>query len=144
MSRFPPIADLVPHAPPTLALDELIDWSEGSAHARLVVRDGGLLVQGGGADAVVTLEYMAQTVAACLGYAAFLGGVGVRVGMVIASRRFTIQRPRLLVGERLDVRVSQLRATDDISSFEGEVRDERGAVVATATMTLVHAEKPPE
>lgn len=144
MRRFPPIADLVPHAPPTLALDELVDWSEGKAHARLVVRDGGLLVRDGGVDSVVTLEYMAQTVAACLGYAAFLGGVGVRVGMVIASRRFTLQRSRLLVGERLDVRVSQVRATDDISSFEGEVRDEQDAVVATATMTLVHAEKPPD
>jgi len=142
--KYPPIEDLVPHSAPTLALDELVDWSDGKAHARLVVKDDGLLVHDGAADSVVCLELMAQTVAACLGYGAFLGGVGVRVGMVVACRRFTIERPRIVVGECLDVRVSRLRATDDISSFEGEVRDERGALIATATMTLVHAEKPPE
>ena len=141
---FPPIEDLVPHSAPTIAIDELVGYSDGKAHARLVVRDDGLLVRDGGADTVVCLEYMAQTVAACLGYAAFLGGIGVRVGMVVACRSFAVTRSRVAVGERLDVRVSRLRATDDISSFEGEVRDERGAIVATATMTLVHAEKPPE
>lgn len=142
--KYPPIEDLVPHSAPTLALDELVEWSDGKAHTRLVVKDDGLLVSAGGADSVVCLELMAQTVAACLGYGAFLGGVGVRVGMVVACRRFTIERSRIVVGERLDVRVSRIRATDDISSFEGEVRDERGDLVATATMTLVHAEKPPE
>ena len=142
--RFPPIEDLVPHSAPTIAIDELIDCHDDKAHARLVVRDGGLLVRDGGADTVVCLEHMAQTVAACLGHAAFLSGNGVRVGMVVAARRFALARPRVAVGERLDVHVVRVRATDDISNFTGEVRDERGAVVATATMTLVHAEKPPD
>lgn len=143
MTVFPPIIDLVPHTPPTLALDELVDWSDGKAHTRATVRSDGLLVRDGVADSVVCLEYMAQTVAACLGYGAFLGGVGVRVGMVVACRKFTIARQGIAVGERLDVRVSRIRATDDISSFDGEVRDERGLPIAMATMTLVHAEKPP-
>jgi predicted hotdog family 3-hydroxylacyl-ACP dehydratase len=142
--NFPPIVDLVPHSPPALALDELVEYGDGTAHARLVVRDDGLLVHDGGASAIVCLEYMAQTVAACLGYAAFLDGRGVRVGMIVACRRFAMERQHLRVGERLDVRVNRVRATEDISSFEGEVRDERGEPVASAAMTLVHAEKPPE
>jgi predicted hotdog family 3-hydroxylacyl-ACP dehydratase len=144
MTRYPPVEDLVPHAPPALALDALVEGRDGFAHTRVTVRDGGLLVQNGGIDSVVTLEWMAQTVAACLGYAAFLGGVGVRVGMVVACRQFTIARPRLHVGERCDVRVQRLRGTDDISNFEGEVRDAHGALVASATMTLVHTAAPPE
>jgi predicted hotdog family 3-hydroxylacyl-ACP dehydratase len=144
MTRYPPVEDLVPHAPPALALDELVDYHDGIAHTRLLVRDDGLLVQDGHVDTVVAIEWMAQTVAACLGYEAFLGGVGVRVGMVVASRQFTIVRPRIDVGERLDVRAKRVRGTDDISSFEGEVRDERGELVASALMTLVHGEKPPE
>lgn len=144
MTRYPPIEDLVPHAPPALALDELVECRDGRAHTRLVVRDGGLLVQDGGVDTVVAIEWMAQTVAACLGYEAFLGGVGVRVGMVVASRQFTIVRPRVATGERLDVSARRVRGTDDISSFAGEVRDERGELVASAVMTLVHSEKPPD
>jgi predicted hotdog family 3-hydroxylacyl-ACP dehydratase len=141
---FPPIEDLVPHAPPALALDELADYREGTARARLTVREGGLLVRDGMVDAVATLEHMAQTVAACLGYEAFLAGGAVRVGMVVACRRFTLARPRIAVGERLDELVTCLRGTDDVSSFDGEVRDERGELVSQATMTLVLGEKPPE
>ena len=144
MTRYPPIEDLVPHAPPTLTLDELVEARDGFAHARLVVREGGLLVGADGVDTSAALEWMAQTVAACLGYAAFCGGVGVRVGMVVACRRFTRSRERVALGERLDVRVTRLHGTDDISSFDGEVLDARGAPVAAATMTLVHAERPPE
>ena len=144
MTSYPPIGDLVPHSPPTLAIEELVEYGDGHAHARLHVRDGGLLVRDGSADAVVTLEHMAQAVAACLGYKAFLGGGAVRVGMVVACRQFTLMRDRLAVGERLDVRVTWLRGTDDVSSFEGEVRDERGALVSTAVMTLVHADRPPD
>ncbi|MBL8729874.1 MAG: hypothetical protein JNM25_15715 [Planctomycetes bacterium] len=144
MTRYPPVEDLVPHAPPALALDELVDYHDGIARARLLVREGGLLVHDGGVDAVVAIEWMAQTVAACLGYEAFLGGVGVRVGMVVACRQFTIARPRLALGERLDVTARRVRGTDDISSFAGEVRDDRGRLVASALMTLVHSEKPPE
>ena len=144
MSRFPPVEDLVPHGPPTLAIDEVIDWSEGKTHARLVVRDGGLLVRDGGVDTVVTLELMAQTVAACLGYEAFLHGGGVRVGMVVACRKFAIARARIDVGERLDIHVVRLRGTDDASTFEAEVHDGRGELVSNAVMTLVHGDRPPD
>ncbi|MBX3464767.1 MAG: hypothetical protein KF830_16480 [Planctomycetes bacterium] len=144
MTRYPPIEDLVPHAPPALAVEALVDAGDDHAHTRLVVRDGGLLVEHGRVDTVVALEWMAQTVAACLGHAAFLGGISVRVGMVVACRQLTLLRPWLAVGERCDVRVRRLRGTDDISHFEGEVRDAQGEVVATATMTLVHTERPPQ
>ena len=144
MSRFPPVEDLVPHAAPTLAIDELVDWSDGRTHVRLVVRDGGLLVRDGGADTVVTLELMAQAVAACLGYEAFRHGGGVRVGMVVACRKFAIARARLEVGEQLDIHVVRLRGTDDASTFEAEVHDARGAQVSSAVMTLVHGDKPPD
>ena len=141
---FPPVSDLVPHSPPTIALDELVAWQPGDATLRTTIREHGLLVHGDGVDSCVMLELMAQAAAACLGHGAFRGGGAVRVGMVVACRRFTIVRPRLRTGERLDVRVACQRATDDISSFEGEVRDERGELVSSALMTLVHAEKPPD
>lgn len=144
MTRYPPIEDLVPHVPPALALDELTDYHDGTARSRLTVRPEGLLVVDGSVDTVAAIEWMAQTVAACLGYEAFLGGAGVRVGMVVACRQFTIVRSPLAVGERLDVVARRVRGTDDISHFAGEVRDERGGLVASATMTLVHGERPPE
>jgi predicted hotdog family 3-hydroxylacyl-ACP dehydratase len=68
-----------------LAVDELLECADGYATARLVVREG-LFARDGRLDSVVLLEYMAQVVAACLGYEAVAEGGAVRVGMVIACR----------------------------------------------------------
>lgn len=144
MTRFPPVVDLVPHAPPTLALEELLAWSPGQATLQLRIRPHGLLVDGDGVDAVVALELLAQGAAACLGQAAFCGGGAVRVGMVVGVRKLQLLRPRLFVGERFTVQVQCTRGNDEVSSWNGELRDAAGALTATATMTIVHAERPPD
>jgi len=74
-----------------------------------------LLVQQGCVDTIATLEYMAQTIAACLGYEAFQAGAGVRVGMIVACRRMTIDRPIVAVGEQLDIGVERVRARTYVS-----------------------------
>lgn len=140
---FPPVSDLVPHSAPTLALDELVAWAPGEATARVTIREHGLLVRGDGVDACVALELMAQTAAACLGHAAFQGGGAVRVGMVVGCRKLQLLRPRLLVGETFAVRVRCTRGSDFVSSFDAEVHDHAGTLVARTTMTIVHAEQPP-
>jgi predicted hotdog family 3-hydroxylacyl-ACP dehydratase len=141
--RFPPVSDLVPHSAPTLALEELIAWQPGEATLRLTIREHGLLVIGDSVDACVSLELMAQGAAACLGQGAFQGGGAVRVGMVVGCRKLQLLRRRLFVGESFSVKVRCTRGSDAASSFEGEVRDDTGALVARTTMTIVHAEQPP-
>jgi len=142
-NALPPVADLVPHEPPMLAVEELLACEAGRARARLRVPDR-LFARDGRVEAVVALEYMAQVVAACLGHEAAREGEGTRVGMVVACRRMTIERPVLVVGEELTVDVRRVRGTENLSHFDGETRDADGAVVARVTMTLVHGERPPE
>lgn len=139
---YPPIADLVPHGPPMLMLEELVRWAPGEAECRMTVRDDAPFVAEGRVDAILTMEYMAQCVAACLGYEAFRGGVGVRVGMIVAVREMALEVPHIAVGTALRVLARRIRGNDLLSHFEGEVwaGEER---LASATMTLVHAEKPP-
>ena len=40
MSALPPIATLVPHAPPMLAVEQLLECTPGLASVGLTVRDG--------------------------------------------------------------------------------------------------------
>lgn len=147
----PGVDDLIPHGEAIRLIDALTDWAPGeatclarvTAERPFVDRDEhGQL----GMDAVVTLEHMAQTVAACLGYEAFQGGSGVRVGMIVGLRQMTLATDRVPLGAELSVRVRRLRGNEEISTFEGETRLGAldGPLVATALMTLVHAEKPPE
>ena len=142
MSDYPPVAELVPHEAPMLALDELVFAEPGRATARLTLTDDMLFVKDGRLDTVITLEYMAQTVAACLGHEALAEGGTVRVGMVVACRTMTVHRPVLLVGEVLHCEVERVRGTSDVSLFTGLTRDGGGEVVAEVSMTLVHGERP--
>lgn len=140
MDALPPIAELVPHAPPMLAVDELVECAPGRAVARLVVRED-RFTRDGRLDSIVLLESMSQVVAACLGYEATREGGAVRVGMVVACREMVVARPAVAVGEELILRVERTQGTDAVSQFETETRDGAGALVARATLTLVHGER---
>jgi predicted hotdog family 3-hydroxylacyl-ACP dehydratase len=143
MSALPPIASLVPHAPPMLAVEQLLECTPGRATVGLTVREGPF-AHDGRVESVILLEYMAQAVAACLGHEATAAGGAVRVGMVIACRSMSIERPSVAVGEALLIRVERVRGTDQVSHFDGETRDAGGALVARVRLTLVHGERPPE
>jgi predicted hotdog family 3-hydroxylacyl-ACP dehydratase len=138
-----PVAGLVPHAPPMLAIEELLASETGRATVRLTVRDG-LLARAGRVSAVATLEYMAQAIAACLGAeAGRVGATPARVGMIVACRSLKLERPWLAVGEELVLRVELVRGSTEVSHFDAETRTAGDALVARATMTLVHADRPP-
>ncbi|MHC5209631.1 MAG: hypothetical protein ACYTG2_02810 [Planctomycetota bacterium] len=141
MTTLPPVAELVPHGVPMLAVDELLECGDGHATARMVVREN-LFTRAGRLDSVVLLEYMAQVVAACLGYEAVAGGGAVRVGMVIACRSMTIVRPSVPVGSALQIEVRRVRGSQQVSHFDGVTRDADGEI-ARVTLTLVHGERPP-
>ena len=144
MSPYPRVTELVPHTAPMLSVDELLHWEPGRATTRLVIRDDDLFVVDGEVNAVCALEYMAQGVATCLGQASWVAGDNVRVGMVIACRSLRVQRPSVSVGETLFPSVRKVRGTDYLSHFEGEIHDGDDLLVASATLTLVHSDSPPE
>ena len=138
MSGYPPIEELLPHSGAMVLLDELTRWQRGEAECALRVRERGPFVRGGLVESVVTLEYMAQAVAACLGYEALLGGGAVRVGMVIACKRFEAQLDQLRSGDALRVEVRCIQGSDTLSHFDCRVW--RGSEpVASAVLTLYHA-----
>ena len=142
MSPYPVITELVPHARPMLAVDELLDWRPGRVEVRLKIDPEDLFVVDGEVDGVVTLEYMAQGVAACLGYEAFRAGQAVRVGMVIACRSLTVERSPLLVGEEFVITAEQVRGSEWLSHFDTSMVDAAGEPVAQAMLTLVHTDAP--
>jgi predicted hotdog family 3-hydroxylacyl-ACP dehydratase len=140
---FPAFQELVPHEGPMVLLDEMVEWEPGSATCLLEIRAGSAFERDGSIDTVVSIEWMAQAVAACLGYEAFQGGDGVRVGMIIGCRRFELDQAQVLVGDRLRISVERIRGNEMLSHFHCETWDD-DARVSFALLTLFHAEEPPE
>jgi predicted hotdog family 3-hydroxylacyl-ACP dehydratase len=142
VSEFPPIEHLLPHAGAMVLLDAMLAWSPGRARCRLVIRPGAPFVRDGVVESVVGIEYMAQAVAACLGYEALVGGGGVRVGMIIACKRFDAYAEHLRVGDELLVDVEALQGNDTLSHFNCKLT--RGdALFAECVLTLFHAPQLP-
>lgn len=135
---YPPIAELVPHAGAMVLLDSLTTWSHGQARCAVTIREHAPFVVDGAVESVVTIEYMAQAVAACLGYEALTGGAGVRIGMIIACKRFEAYADKLQVGDALDIEVRSIQGNEALSHFDCRVlRD--GALFSEAVLTLYHA-----
>ncbi len=120
-------------------LDRMLDWAPGKTSCAVRVRPGARFVEEGLLSAPLTIEHMAQTVAACLGYEAYLGGRGVRVGMIVSCREFRAYRGSASVGDELIVHAERDRGNETLSHFRCEVRldDE---IFATSTLTLFHGE----
>ncbi len=144
MSDFPPIANLIPHTGPMVLLDRMVAWEEGDATCTFTVRARAPFVTPEGLEAPLLMEHMAQSVAACLGYEAFRGGEGVRVGMVIGCRRFDVEGAAFVpVGAHVSLHAERIRGSESLSHFEcvATAGDER---IASAQLTVFHAESPPE
>ncbi len=164
MEGYPPIAQLLPHGEPMVLLDQMQAWSPGRATCRFRVRDGARLVEDGRLETLFTIEHMAQAVAACLGYEAYRGGEGVRVGMIVSCREFEVFCDNAVVGDELEVTARRERGNRSLSHFACEVSRPSGSgevvavvdgdgagdlgrtdsasgrLLARATLTLFHGE----
>lgn len=139
MSDYPPIAMLMPHREPMVLLDRVVDWSPGYVECAMEVRAGARLVEDGRLLAPFTIEHMAQSVAVCLGYEAYRGGRGVRVGMIVSCRLFEAHVEAACVGDELMVHATRERGNESVSHFRCEVRS-AGKAFSNATLTLFHGE----
>ena len=135
--EFPPVRELVPHAPPMLWLRRVVAHSADATECEANADDVALLRdERGRAPAYAALELAAQCVSAHARLAAPDGGPP-RVGLLLGTRRFEARVPHLLPGQRLRVRVMRLWGADvGPVSFDAEVRDaESGAVLASGRIS---------
>ncbi len=120
-------------------LDRVVDWSPGYIECAMQVRAGARLVENGELAAPLTIEHMAQSVAACLGFEAYRGGRGVRVGMIVSCRIFEAHIDSAPVGDELRIYATRDRGNETLSHFQCEVRS-GGEKFSNSTLTLFHGE----
>jgi predicted hotdog family 3-hydroxylacyl-ACP dehydratase len=111
------IAQLVPHQPPMLWIDELVEQSDDGIVCRVTLRPDHVFLDAGQAESVVLVELMAQSVAAFVGLADRRKGAEPRPGYLVAipDARFFV--PTVAVGQTLDITCSRRFGDDNIASF---------------------------
>ncbi|NTV53690.1 MAG: hypothetical protein HGA76_11875 [Candidatus Firestonebacteria bacterium] len=123
---------LLPHKPPALLVQEVLE-----------VFEGGLLARASWPDAETSpfllIEAAAQSVAAYQGHQKSLQGEPLTEGFLVATRDFVFP-PAMPVGGDWTVRISELKNLNPFYLFETEIRHD-GLPVATGTLTLYQKEK---
>lgn len=131
----PPIAELLPHRPPMLLLDELVEHAPGRARCRVRLRPDSPFMEDGRVRAVVAIEYMGQAAAACAGLAARQGGRPPAPALLLGTRQLTLAVGHFAAGDELVVEAERRAEDDRISSFRCAVRRD-GATVAEAVLNV--------
>ena len=140
---FPPVADLVPHRPPMLVLDEVVASSHDSLTARVLLTETSPFVEEGRAPALIAIEYMAQAIAAFAGAAQRAKQEAPKLGFLLSCREMVIDVDELSAGDELLVSVRQVWSDDVLGSFDCLVT-RRGARVAKADLNVYQGALPAE
>lgn len=134
------VAELVPHAPPMVLLDEILAWDDVSLSAVLTVRPDSLFFEPGqGIAAHVGIEWMAQACGAFAGLEAKAAGESVRLGFLLGTRRYRATVPWFFAGERLVVSVKQVFRDGGMGVFDCRIEGE-DAVRAVAQLIVYQPE----
>jgi predicted hotdog family 3-hydroxylacyl-ACP dehydratase len=141
--RYPPVAELVPHRPPMILIDEILDIGEKSLSARVALTELSPFVEEGKLPALVTLEYMAQSIAAFAGAARRAAGKPVQLGFLIACREMELEVDSLFIGDVLEVTVNQVWTDEQLGSFDCLVT-RRGEKISRASLSVYQGDLSPE
>lgn len=139
-----PVADLLPHRPPMLMVEEIVamDDEREAAEIRLTVHpDNPFLDADGMLDPAAFLEIVAQAAAAQHGANLRREGKPSEAGMLLGVRDFRITGAAR-VGDVLTVEVRKASEIERVAAVDGSVR--RGEVpLAAANLTVWHGTLPP-
>jgi 3-hydroxyacyl-[acyl-carrier-protein] dehydratase len=132
---------LLPHRPPMLLLERLLEYQDGwgVAEAR-PGRDSLFTEDDGGLHPAALVEIMAQGYAAVRGYEDLLHGRPVKNGLLVGIRAIEF-RGRAFAGEILEVRIRRVGGIEGFVLAEAEVRRD-GALLAAGTLKMYIPEEP--
>ncbi|OGG99473.1 MAG: hypothetical protein A2600_01600 [Candidatus Lambdaproteobacteria bacterium RIFOXYD1_FULL_56_27] len=137
------LSEYLPHRPPMLLLDRLLEVSAPGATAGLKVPQEGLFHLEGKVPSYLGLEYLAQTAALHAGWLAAEAHQPARLGKLIAVRSLELRRPFFLPQDGLLAQVWLEGEQGATRLYRGTVRREgetEPVVLGTLTVLL---EAPP-
>ncbi len=107
-----PVAILLPQTGRMCLLSRAIEADEESIMVEAVIDSDNLFCDTQGVGAWVGIEFMAQAVAACAGWKAYLDGQPPRIGFLLGTRRYRCSRQYFHVGETLRIEAIQVLVSD--------------------------------
>ena len=130
-----PMESLLPHAAPMLLLDEALSHGEDSVTTRVTIRPDHPFAGPEGVPGHIGIELMAQTCGAWAGINARKHDEPVRVGYLLGTRRYTVDRSWFRFGDVLDIEAQLLFRDQGMGVFHCRIMIE-GKMVAEAQINV--------
>jgi len=114
------IAELLPHGPPMILLDEVLGWDQGHVTTTLTIRSSlpFFMEDKGGIPSYVGLEYMAQTCGTYAGLEGLSLGQPVRIGFLLGTRNYHSTMDWFLAGDRLVITAREVLRQELMGVFD--------------------------
>jgi predicted hotdog family 3-hydroxylacyl-ACP dehydratase len=121
--HYPPIERLLPHRPPMILLDRMVEATERGSTCEITIGPQTLFLEPTGVPAFVGLEYMAQAVAAYGGYRSYLAGEPVAVGFLLGTSQLKASCQFFDVGQTLHIQVTHVWGDHELLQFHCAIQD---------------------
>jgi predicted hotdog family 3-hydroxylacyl-ACP dehydratase len=130
-----PVSDLLPHKPPMVLLDSVVESSEDTIHTLVSICSGIPFFRDGVVPAYVAIEYMAQTIGAWNGLRMRVENKEPKVGFLLGTRELKLQVSAFQEGDELHVYGKSKYSDGEMASFECWV-ELKGEKVASAILNV--------
>ena len=137
MSDLRPIEDYLPHRPPMLLIDELVEVNDTKAVVRTTIKPDCVFARDGVVHPAAMIEFMAQCCAILIG--ARPSGQGPRLGFIISCREVNFMVDRFAVGDALVLTAAKIHGQEALAVFNCTVSRD-GVTCATMQLSAVDAE----
>lgn len=143
MPGYPPVEELLPHAPPMVLLDAVEEIEGLRCRCRVNVRSGAPFAGEGGVPAFVGVEYLAQAVGVLSGWCARLSEKTPHLGFLLSVREYASEVATFPMGMTLLVEVDHVWGDGDMMRFDGRLRDAAsGQILAQGGLNVFAPENP--
>lgn len=136
---FGPVADYLPHRPPMLLIDDIVDVTGDRIVCRTTIHPDCVFAIAGRVHASAMIEFVAQVCAIFVGVRNARDGDPPQLGLIMGSREISFAVDSFAVGDELTIVATKVFGEDRLAAFTGTVS--RGDVVcATLQLSVVDAE----
>jgi predicted hotdog family 3-hydroxylacyl-ACP dehydratase len=135
--QYPPLEQLLPHRPPMILIDRMIDATDAGSTCEVTIGPRTLFMEPGGVPAFVGLEYMAQAVAAYGGYKSYLAGEPMAIGFLLGIPQLKTYCQLFDCGQTLQVQVTHVWGDNELMQFHCAIHDAlTGKLLQQAELTV--------
>jgi len=132
-----PIADYLPHRPPMVLLDHVVEAAESHIVCEVAIRVDSPFCDGAAVPGWVGIEYMAQAVGVLTGWQALTRQSTVKIGFLVGTRHYQSHVPQFRVGDGLRITADkEVSAGNGLNAMYCTVHDAHGALLAEASLLV--------